>query len=146
MKSNIKNYSVYSLAIILFFAALTSCDNKTAKVENAEENLEQAAQDLEMAKNEYEIEMNEYKDEIAKKIATNDSSIKVLYKQQVKKGNAKLKLEIAKLEQTNEELKLKMNEAKIDSKEKWEAFKTEFSHDMDGLGKALDDLVTKNTK
>jgi hypothetical protein len=144
MKSNIKNYSVYSFAIMLFFAILTGCDNKTAKVENAEENLEQASQDLEIAKNEYEIEMNEYKDEISKKIATNDSNIKVLYKKQMKKGDAKLKLEIAKLEEANAELQQKMTEAKIDSKEKWDEFKAEFKKDMDGLGETLDNLVKKN--
>ena len=146
MKSNFKNYSVYSIAIIMFFVVLSGCDNKSKNVENADEKVLEAKQDLEIAKNEYENELNIYKEDISKKIASNDSSIKMLYKQQMKKGNQKLKLEIAKLEKANEEMKMKMEEAKIDSKEKWETFKAEFSHDMDGLGKALDDLVTKNKK
>jgi hypothetical protein len=144
MKSNNKSYTIYSLAIVLFALSLTSCESKSEKVEDAEENVEAAAQDLEIAKNEYEIEMNTYKEEIAVTIAKNDSSIAALYKKQMKKGDAKLKLEIAKLEQANEDLKLKMTEAKIDSKEKWDEFKAEFNRDMDGLGEALSDLVTKN--
>ena len=88
--------------------------------------------------------MELYRQDMDNKIAENDSSIKMLYEKQMKKGNAKLKSEIAKLEEENNKLKMKMNEAKVDSKEKWDEFKTEFNHDMDGLGKALNDLGKNN--
>ena len=39
-----------------------------------------------------------------------------------------------------------MDEYNQEGKENWEKFKTEFSHDMDELGKAFKDLTVKNTK
>ncbi len=43
-------------------------------------------------------------------------------------------------------MKIKMDNYKEDGKEKWEAFKSEFSHDMDELGSALKDLTVNNVK
>jgi hypothetical protein len=39
-----------------------------------------------------------------------------------------------------------MEDYKVDTKEQWESFKTEFSHDMDEMGKAFKDLTVKNVK
>ena len=41
-------------------------------------------------------------------------------------------------------MKKKMDDYKAEGKEQWEAFKTEFSHDMDELGQAFKDLTVKN--
>ncbi len=35
---------------------------------------------------------------------------------------------------------------KADGEKNWEAFRTEFSHDMDGLGSAFKDITVKNSK
>ena len=39
-----------------------------------------------------------------------------------------------------------MDDYKVEGKDKWEKFKTEFSHDMDELGKGFKDLTVKNIK
>ncbi len=39
-----------------------------------------------------------------------------------------------------------MNDYKAEGKEKWEIFKAEFSHDMDGIGKTFKDVTVKNVK
>ena len=49
------------------------------------------------------------------------------------------------LEQRNKGMKMKMDNYKLEGKQKWEIFKTEFNHDLDGLGKAFNDITIKNT-
>jgi hypothetical protein len=43
-------------------------------------------------------------------------------------------------------MKMKMDNYKEEGKDKWEIFKTEFSHDMDALGKSFKDLTVKNVE
>ena len=43
-------------------------------------------------------------------------------------------------------MKRKMDDYKEEGKEKWETFKTEFTHDMDELGTAFKNLTVKNVK
>ena len=50
---------------------------------------------------------------------------------------------IAKLEEKNRELKQKLDNYET-SQSDWEAFKTEFNHDMDEFGKAFKDLTVDN--
>jgi NAD-dependent DNA ligase len=56
-----------------------------------------------------------------------------------------LEEKLAELEQKNMELKEKLADYKDDGNEDWNAFKVEFSHDMNALGKAFSDLTVKNT-
>ena len=50
------------------------------------------------------------------------------------------------LEVKNSDMRMRMDNYKEDGKDNWETFKTEFSHDMDELGKAFKDLTVKNVK
>jgi nitrogen regulatory protein PII-like uncharacterized protein len=50
------------------------------------------------------------------------------------------------LEQKNIVLKNKLADYKDEGPDKWTSFKTEFSHDMDALGKALKDFTLNNKK
>ena len=50
---------------------------------------------------------------------------------------------IMELEQKNSDMKKKLDDYKTEGKQKWEIFKTEFSHDMDELGKAFNDFIVK---
>ena len=50
------------------------------------------------------------------------------------------------LEQKNINMRKKIEEYQETGKDKWEAFKVEFNHDMDELGTALKNLTVKNTK
>ena len=54
---------------------------------------------------------------------------------------AKFNEEVAILEQKNSELKKKLKEYKGEGQSKWKEFKTNFTHDMDGIKKTMKDLV-----
>jgi hypothetical protein len=41
---------------------------------------------------------------------------------------------------------MKMANYKADSQEQWESFKSEFTHDMDEMEKAVKDLTVNNVK
>ena len=60
------------------------------------------------------------------------------------KVKAKFSEEVAVLEQKNRDLKKKLEEYKDQGQSKWEEFKTNFKHDMDGIGKTMKDLFKDN--
>jgi len=89
-----------------------------------------------------------YRKETANKIAENELRIaEFTSKIENEKEEAKVdyRKKITELKQKNNEMKLRMDDYEVDGKERWNMFKTEFSHDMDELGKAFKDLVIKNT-
>lgn len=56
------------------------------------------------------------------------------------KVKAKYNKDVAVLEKKNRDLKKKLEEHKVEGQGKWEVFKTNFKHDMDGIGKTMKDL------
>jgi hypothetical protein len=127
----------------------TSCNTSAEKVSNAQENVIVANQDLDKANQEYLADVSNYRQETASRVAANEESIKDFNARIVhdkKAVKAEYKKKIAALEQKNHEMKMKMDNYKEDGKDKWLAFKTEFSHDMDEMGKAFKDLTVKNVK
>jgi len=143
---------------ILIFAActfittgsiITSCNTSVEKVENAQDKVIEANKDLDQANQEYLADIENYRIETANRIAANDASIaefKTRMEHQKKAVKADYRKKIAELEEKNKEMKQKMDNYKEEGKEKWQIFKTEFSHDMDELGKAFKDLTVKNVK
>lgn len=127
----------------------TSCNTPAEKVENAQENVTEANTDLDTANAQYLADIENYKKETADKITANDQSIaefKARIQEEKKEAKADYKKKIAELEQKNTDMKKKMDDYKVEGKEKWETFKAEFTHDMDELGKAFKDLTVKNVK
>jgi hypothetical protein len=43
-------------------------------------------------------------------------------------------------------MRKKIEEYRTERKDNWEAFKKEFNHDMDDLGKSIKNITVKNTK
>ena len=60
------------------------------------------------------------------------------------KTKAKYNKAVAELEQKNRDLKKKLEEYKDEGESKWQEFKTNFSHDMDAVGKTIKDLFRDN--
>jgi predicted RNase H-like nuclease (RuvC/YqgF family) len=60
------------------------------------------------------------------------------------KTKAKYNKAVAELEQKNRDLKKKLEEYKDEGESKWQEFKTNFSHDIDGLGNTMKDLFKDN--
>lgn len=128
---------------------LTSCSTPAQKVENAEENVTEANTALDKANEQYMADVENYRKLTAEHIAANNKSIaefNARIENEKKEVKADYKKKIAKLEQKNTDMKKKMDDYKVEGKEKWEVFKAEFSHDMDELGTAFKDLTKDNVK
>ena len=128
-------------------AIVTSCNTSADRVENAQENVIQANKDLDQANQEYLADIENYRVETASRIAANEQAIADFnagLEHERKAVRAEHKKKIAELEQKNRDMKMKMDNYKEEGKENWEKFKTEFSHDMDELGKAFKNLTVKN--
>lgn len=88
-----------------------------------------------------------FKAEQAKLIETNNKRI-AEYKLELARENAKnkaiLENKLSELEHKNIKLKKRLVDYKNNGNQKWVAFRDEFNHDMEELGKALSDLTIKN--
>ncbi|MFN3444397.1 MAG: hypothetical protein ACK44D_01535, partial [Bacteroidia bacterium] len=90
-----------------------------------------------------------FKKGIEERIAENELGIeafKVRLKNSKNKNRAADQKRVDELEQRNINMRKKLEEYEANGKDNWEAFKTEFNHDMDDLGQALKNLSIKNTK
>jgi phosphoenolpyruvate-protein kinase (PTS system EI component) len=128
---------------------LTSCNSASDKVVIAQENVAEANSDLDQANKEYLADVENYRNETAARIAANDESVREFnarIEKDKKAANADYKKRMAVLQQKNIDMKLRMDNYREEGKDKWIIFKTEFSHDMDEMGKAFKDLTVKNVK
>lgn len=140
---------IWAIAVCFLFSGIlfTSCNTPSQKVENAEANVEAAQKDLEKAQQEYLADVENYRRQTALKIQANNKSISdfnASVEAEKAEVKAAYKIKIAELEKKNNDLQLKLDGYKADSKDKWETFKMEFNRDMDQLGTALRDLTTRN--
>lgn len=151
---------IYSTAVITALIAgtmFTSCQSADKKVDNAENKMQDAQKDLEEAKAKADAEAMKsgdaeawkaFKAETDQKIKDNEVIIADLKaKKQVagKKIDAIYVKGIDDVEQKNKDMKMRMDDYEKNHGN-WDTFKTEFNHDMEGLGQALKDLVTNNKK
>ncbi|WP_339813230.1 hypothetical protein [uncultured Imperialibacter sp.] len=147
-----KSLVLFTAAALLFAAGLTSCHSpasKAEKVESAKQDVIEAKKDLDKATKEYLADVEKYRAETAAKVAANGKIIAEFndrITREKKEVRAEYEKKIDALEQKNSDMKKAMDDYKVEGKEKWESFKTEFSRDMDELGKAFRDLTVKNVK
>lgn len=149
--------SIFTLAIVSFVmgSIFTSCKPNTEKEQAAQENLDSAKVAVTNAQNELieakraatAEEWQVFKDDTDAKIEDNTAKIAEL-KLKIKKTGKEIDKEYQKkidtLEQKNKELKVKIDSYKNDVNSDWKAFKKEFNHDMDQLGKSLKDFTVDN--
>lgn len=134
-----KKTLIYTAMIAV--AGLYSCgSNENKSVEEAKEELNEAQQEL----NE---EYSSFKIEAEMKIAGNEQRIAELRVKLNEPGKAPFdelrKQRIDNLEQQNADLRTKLDAYEKDHSD-WETFKREFNHDMEGIGKAFEDLGKSN--
>ncbi|MBK7805153.1 MAG: hypothetical protein KA270_18405 [Saprospiraceae bacterium] len=138
---------LFLFTMLGIFFMFTSCDNAAQKVVKAEENVVDAEKDLQMAEEEYLADVEQYKLLSAEKIAANDRSIaefNARIEQEKKEVRADYKAKIKSLETKNSDMKKKMDEYRVEGKDKWELFKTEFGKDMDELGESISNFGKKD--
>ncbi len=144
-KSNLIGIAFLIIATTLFI----SCNSSSEKVDKAKAEVAKANYNLDQANEEYLADMENYRIETAEKIAANQKSVadfkaRIANDKSIAKDEYKAK--IAALEQQNTDMKKRIDDYRETGKEKWELFKSEFSRDMDKLGKAFSDLTVKNVK
>ncbi len=143
--------TILAMAMCTFItsAIITSCNNSSEKVENSQNKVQDAKKDLDNANQEYLKDVENFRKETGEKIVANDKSIAELKSkvEHVKKeAKADYNKKIAALEQKNNDMKKKLDEYKVEGKEKWEIFKIEFNSGMDELSSAFEDLTVKKVK
>lgn len=151
--------------ILSAFLGLMSCDNNAENkhtndnttgvvIENEKTNEEtrvqvNTEQDNTVSDVEVEKQRQEFRTSSEARIEQNDLRITEL-ERKADNSSGKVKKEykekISILKERNAKMKEKLKGEKESGKDKWNEFKREFNHDMDELGKALDDFATDNKK
>ena len=149
---------LFTLAVTIFIVGeiFTRCVSPSQKLKNAEENVIDAKKavldaqsDLNQARQDSITEYQQFKIESENRIIANEKSIEELRVKIVSTNDENRVLyetKLADLQKRNYELKIKLDEYKVDETNKWQTFKSEFKHDMDELGKAFSDFTVSNTK
>lgn len=141
-------------ASIISGAALTSCESKEKKVEDAQTKVEDAKQDLKDAKDDRQAELNAeypaYKSDAEARINANQKQIDDLRAKLAKSGGTKpldpaRQKRIDDLEKRNGDLRARLYGYEKERGD-WETFKREFNHDMDEVSDAFKDLGKDNVK
>ncbi len=144
-----KSFAAITASVLLTSAIIISCSTPAERVVNAQNNVTEANKNLEKANGEYLADIKNYRKETADKIAVNEKNLaefKARIEHEKKDAKADYKKKIAELEQKNSDMKKKIDDYQVEGKEKWEIFKTEFSHSMDELGKSFKDITTSKPK
>jgi hypothetical protein len=151
------NTSIYAFAISILFAGtfLTSCQSAVDKADKAQIEAQEAQQALKEADEEAKLEAQKalnaeewrvFKSDMEMQIVKNENRIAELKVQLKKPGKVLDKVyekRIDALEQQNKDLSIRIN-AYEKNQSDWASFKREFNHDIDELGKALNDLTVNN--
>jgi chromosome segregation ATPase len=151
--------SIVRIMLSMFVAGsiFLACSSPAKKVENAEEKVQSAKSDVKDAKLDLAeaqqgaaiSDFQKFKNESNEEINRNDKRIaelRIEMKNEKKEAREKDEKKIDALEKKNHELKEKLEAYHDDGKSDWREFKTEFKHDLDGLGKAFKDITVRNTK
>lgn len=148
------------LAVSATFMAgsmLTGCQSPAQKADNAQVKVEEAKQDLMDKEKAAAVatqkaataeEWTAFKNESDTKIKENEVRIAELKAKMKKTGkaiDAVYEKSIDALEQKNMEMKNRMS-AYEKNQSDWDSFKSEFNHDLEGLGQAFKDLTVNNKK
>jgi multidrug resistance efflux pump len=138
--------SILILSTLVTF--IFGCTSSEKKVENAKQDLREAKAELSQEQKDSVADYLLFKKVIDERIAENEVGIeafKVRLKNSKNKNLAADQKRVDELEQRNINMRKKLEDYKANGKDNWEAFKTEFNHDMDDLGQALKNLSIKNT-
>jgi chromosome segregation ATPase len=153
---------ILTLAAAMFVAGtiLSACNSSSDKVENAEQKVQDAKADVKDAKQDLasaqqtqqaaaESDFQKFKRESNEQMNANDKRIaelKVDIRNEKREAREKDEKKIAALEKKNHGLREKLEAYHDDGKSDWREFKTEFNHDLAGIGHAFKDITVRNTK
>ena len=130
----------FTTAIALTNIAAFAQENKQAA---------NARKELREAKIDSAEDFNRFKKQAEAAIKENKQKIKVLKSKKSdasKEEKENYDKKVKALEEKNKNLKSKINSSSKTTTEMWAAFKREFNHDIEELGKAIRDIAKDNTK
>lgn len=141
---------LFNLAAIVFVSGilLTGCNMKDKNTDKSQDMVEDAKENVTEANIALNNAIQDFREEAAEVIKKNEeriASFKIKITEENAENKVALQEKLAELEQKNIALKEKLAGYKNDGNENWDAFKVEFNHDMNELGKAFSDLTVKNT-
>jgi polyhydroxyalkanoate synthesis regulator phasin len=141
---------LFNLAAIVFVSGilLTGCNIKGKNSVKSQDMVEAAKENVAEANLALNSAIEQFKEESAEAIEKNEdriANLKIEIANENEENKVAMEEKLAELEQKNKELKEKLADYKNDGSEKWDAFKVEFNHDINELGKAFSDLTIKNT-
>jgi len=151
--------SIFTLAATMFVAGsiLSSCSSPEKKVENAEQKVADAKADVKDARQDLAeaqqgtavSDFQQFKNESNNEINENDrhiAQLRIDIKSEKREARERDEKKINALEKKNHKLREKLEAYHDDGKSDWREFKTEFNHDLAGLGHAFKDITVRNTK
>ncbi len=151
-----KTLFTLSATVLITGILLTSCDSTSKKIENAEGNVLDAKEavldaesDLNQARQDSITEFQQFKIKHQNQILANEKSIadlRLSIAGASQENKAIYEKKLAELEETNNALKIKLDEYNEEEKDQWQSFKTEFKSDMDKLGKAFSEFTVSSKK
>ncbi len=138
---------IITLILAVIFGAISCQSSSSERLEDAQAEAAEADKNLSNAKEEYITDMDNFKKETSIKISANEQSIKE-FKASIASSKKDIKAEydnkINDLEVKNTDMKRKLSEYKVEGEDQWNAFKNEFSQDLEELGVALQELTVDN--
>ncbi len=145
---------IYALSITIFLAGILlffyGCNIGQTK-EDKQEQTKTETTDMEKVETTRVAtteEWQQFKTDAEQRLTANEQKIADLKKQLNKPGKLFDKMyenRIAKLEEQNRTLRMKISAYEKEQTD-WEVFKREFNHDMDELGKAINNVFTDDNK
>jgi flagellar biosynthesis protein FliP len=143
-----KSILTAGLTIILAtFSMVSVFAQQNKKAKSARKDIKCAQKNLTEAKNDSVADFMEFKKEASLKIADNQKKIAELKAKKAddnKEVKEKYEAKVMSLEQKNNDLRKKMDGANETKPSMWGAFKREFNHDMEELGRAFRDVGVNN--
>jgi uncharacterized protein HemX len=131
--------TIFASAVVMG-TLLTSCSPSSKNVENAETNVAIAAQELEDEKKAYRDDLDAFRTKTQDLFDTNEKAM-AAFTLSIANQKSAVKLEheknIAALQAKNAEMKEKLADFDENNHDQWDAFKKEFSNDMEQLGEAI---------
>ncbi|MBN1183637.1 MAG: hypothetical protein JXB49_15205 [Bacteroidales bacterium] len=142
---------ILALSVFMAGTILNGCKSSADKVEDAQMKVQDAEDKVKEARLQLDQAVKDsiikFKEESEEKISEQENIIAEFKEKLIneKKANRAIyEKKLAELEQKNSEMKAKLEQYREEEQDKWSAFKDDFNHDMEELGKALKNFSIEN--
>jgi hypothetical protein len=143
-----KNQLKLLMVILLMTTGLMAFAQENSEAAKARKELKEAQADLREAKIDSAADYRKFREEAERIILDNQYKIKVLKEQKAsenKETKEKYDKKVLALQVKNDAWRKRITTSDKTKSSKWSAFKREFNHDMEELGKAFKDIAVDNS-